>query len=243
MSRKDSQPEQPLNLLPDEWVLWTGHSTCGDGATWSAFAVLFGTVTWIGRWAFGAQWAPGTAGQDWAFPALFGLTILVCVIVMVLIRPFRRAGYAITTQRVIFVHRDGVTGRYFHGIESHVSPESPTDFRLTAHAGDSGTILFRGSGKNGVDLALSRIADAQRVYLLLQAVQSYWATGARQRAELPTSQCLGCGYSLIGNVSGRCPECGQVLYAVDTAAAGPVAFISRGQFLQDNAATGKGNVS
>ncbi len=31
-----------------------------------------------------------------------------------------------------------------------------------------------------------------------------------RRRRAATSRCLKCGYSLIGNVSGRCPECGSI---------------------------------
>jgi len=33
----------------------------------------------------------------------------------------------------------------------------------------------------------------------------------RLRHRLPTSQCLSCGYSLTGNTSGTCPECGSTI--------------------------------
>lgn len=29
------------------------------------------------------------------------------------------------------------------------------------------------------------------------------------RREMPPGHCASCGYNLTGNVSGRCPECGQ----------------------------------
>ncbi len=240
LSRASAQPEPPLTLLPDERVLWTGHSTCGDGATCSALVVLFGTVMWIGRWAFGQQLASGAPSRDWAFPGVFGLSTLVCVIVMVLIRPFRRAGYAITTHRAIFVHRNGVIGRYFHGIESHVRLDSPADVRYKAHRQDRGTILFRNSGKDGVDLAFARITDAQRVHELLQAVQRSWTTGQPQQVELPDSACIRCGYSLVGNVSGRCPECGQAVLAPPPAADGLVTIAGPDLQAETECATDEG---
>lgn len=40
----------------------------------------------------------------------------------------------------------------------------------------------------------------------------------RGRKNLPTDRCLHCGYSLIGNVSGICPECGE---RIEAAKAGP----------------------
>ena len=46
----------------------------------------------------------------------------------------------------------------------------------------------------------------------------------RLRRRVRHNQCLGCGYDLTGNVSGRCPECGRVIRGTgqDTAALGVV---------------------
>jgi predicted amidophosphoribosyltransferase len=33
----------------------------------------------------------------------------------------------------------------------------------------------------------------------------------RDRRLIPPGHCQNCGYNLTGNVSGRCPECGQAI--------------------------------
>lgn len=50
-----------------------------------------------------------------------------------------------------------------------------------------------------VPLCLTCVACLPSVYRLL-----------RRRHRIRAGHCASCGYSLIGNASGRCPECGQV---------------------------------
>lgn len=49
------------------------------------------------------------------------------------------------------------------------------------------------------------------LYLVLSAMALptaylYW----RDRRRIPPGHCQRCGYNLFSNVSGRCPECGEV---------------------------------
>ena len=45
---------------------------------------------------------------------------------------------------------------------------------------------------------------------LVVFIFAMWARRRRQRRKA-ANRCVDCGYDLTGNVSGRCPECGQVI--------------------------------
>jgi len=243
MSNTASRQTDDLRLLPDECVLWTGHSALGDVATSKTTLNVFAVAVLIGILVFARQSSPLLPRGGSAYALIVGLAFGVCAIFLVLVRPFRRSGYVVTTQRAIFLNRQNVVGRFVHSAESAVLLRFPIPIRLRRHRHERGTITFEGSGRKGLDLAFSRITDAQRVFALLCVVQRYWATDEPQRAELPTSQCLGCGYSLVGNVSGRCPECGQPTYPVSSDIDGIVTIPITGQTRREDTAVGKGEPS
>jgi len=56
-----------------------------------------------------------------------------------------------------------------------------------------------------IEIALLYIVAGLGIRMLLGALR--WRDRARKAP--PDNLCLHCGYSLIGNVSGICPECGE----------------------------------
>jgi len=83
--------------------------------------------------------------------------------------------------------------------------------RMTPLRGPVG-VLSLGTGNNNrwrwvfVSIPLWMLTGA----LLLQPTLAYFRGPVRRRLRLRRSQCLSCGYSLTGNSSGTCPECGNV---------------------------------
>lgn len=54
-----------------------------------------------------------------------------------------------------------------------------------------------------------RVAAGVPLVAVFLAVRAWMQALARRDARLEAGQCVACGYSLTGNVSGRCPECGK----------------------------------
>jgi hypothetical protein len=72
-------------------------------------------------------------------------------------------------------------------------------------AGESATILSGAAGR----LVLLVLAPAAAVWLAwLGLVAAKELSDARRGPRRRAGRCLTCGYSLRGNVSGVCPECG-----------------------------------
>jgi hypothetical protein len=68
-----------------------------------------------------------------------------------------------------------------------------------------------------IDIDLRRVALGLLLLLLVDIAWLAWRprSGAR-RASAPNT-CRQCGYLLIGNVSGTCPECGQATFLSSSA--------------------------
>ena len=51
--------------------------------------------------------------------------------------------------------------------------------------------------------------------IFIAQVAIIWFAAVRpwriRRRRMMSGQCVGCGYDLTGNVSGRCPECGEMV--------------------------------
>jgi len=126
-----------------------------------------------------------------------------------LLRPFCRAGFVITTHRVVFLYSNG--GSHWLSLtdadDLRIGFWPPSWWGLSRRA--PGTITFRYTGTARRAREMHGVPNAHGVYDLLVAVQQYWATGQVQCVELPDCQCVRCGYSLAGHESGRCPECGR----------------------------------
>ena len=81
--------------------------------------------------------------------------------------------------------------------------------RVTPLRGPVGVLSF-GRGNNNqwrwvfVSIPLWMLTGA----LLMQPTLAYVCGPLRRRLRRRRSQCLSCGYSLTGNSSGTCPECG-----------------------------------
>lgn len=73
-------------------------------------------------------------------------------------------------------------------------------------------MLWRGDPRRDIFVYIATVAVATPV-LILNGIAAIIAMVAAGRADVRSStaippHCVGCGYDLTGNTSGRCPECG-----------------------------------
>jgi hypothetical protein len=77
---------------------------------------------------------------------------------------------------------------------------------------DGGMTIRKEAGVIGQAATWLLIAVSVPVFVAFGCYQLWKAAGPDVRDERKAAgQCAGCGYDLTGNMSGECPECGEVV--------------------------------
>jgi hypothetical protein len=180
-------------------VLMVHPSTIWRPAKTAIVAAAIAATSVVGLWANEEiNFAVDFAEPDWVFvPIFFGLLV----------------GYPVATVVVFFKRlpraRQGLLYAVSYGVGWHVTMSTIQIAQYGLWKG------FRPEERTAANLIEEHITDLSiSVAVAVTVLMTTWILCRLARGE-PLIQdgtlCANCGYNLTGNVTGRCPECGEVI--------------------------------